>query len=94
MVVKRIGPVSVAKIAAVLYAGIGLIVGIVVFLVTLVGVSIAPEANRFLGAAAGIFALILLPILYGCLGFVVSLIFAALFNVAARIAGGVQLDVE
>jgi hypothetical protein len=37
-------------------------------------------------------AIILAPIFYGCIGFVMTLIMAALFNVAAGIVGGVEVE--
>ena len=42
----------------------------------------------------GAAAIIVLPIFYGVLGFVFSLIGAALYNVVASVVGGVELDVQ
>ena len=95
MVVKRVGPLSVAKNAAVLYAIFGLIAGAIF--------SLAAAAGAFAsdsGAGAGIFgmlgvgSIIILPIFYGCLGFVGGLISSVLYNVIAGMVGGIQLDVE
>ena len=44
------------------------------------------------GALFGVGAIILLPIFYGCMAFVMTLIQAALFNVAARMTGGVEIE--
>lgn len=42
----------------------------------------------------GASAVVLLPILYGCLGFLMTLLGAALYNVVARMVGGIQIDVS
>jgi hypothetical protein len=47
-----------------------------------------------MGALFGIGAIVLLPILYGCLGFVMTLLMAWLYNVAAGIVGGVEIQTE
>ena len=44
------------------------------------------------GALFGVGAIILLPIFYGFFGFVGTLIMAALFNVAAGMVGGIEVD--
>ena len=95
MTITRVGPLSVAKIAGILYAGIGLIIGAFFSLFAMVGGLAAAANNDGAGAFGAIFglgAIILAPIFYACLGFVMSLIMAALFNVAASIVGGVEVD--
>jgi len=97
MVIKRVGPVSVAKNAAILYALMGLVLGLIFSLVSVVGGFAAPEDSGFaagMGAALGIGAVIAMPILYACLGFVGALIGAVLYNMASGIVGGIQVDVE
>jgi hypothetical protein len=95
MTITRVGPLSVAKIAGVLYAVIGLVIGAVFSLFAMVGGLAAAANNDGAGGFAAIFgmgAIILLPIFYGCLGFVMTAIMAALFNVVAGIVGGVEID--
>jgi len=46
-----------------------------------------------MGAMFGAGAIVLLPLLYGGLGFVMTALMAALYNVTARLVGGVELDV-
>ena len=95
MTITRVGPLSVAKIAGILYAAIGLLFGAFFSLFALIG-GLAAAANNdgagAFGAIFGVGAIILAPIFYGCLGFVMTLIMAALFNVAAGIVGGVEVD--
>ena len=95
MTITRVGPLSVAKIAGILYAVIGLIIGAFFSLFSWVGGLAAMANNDGAGGFAAIFgigAIILAPIFYGCLGFVMTLIMAALFNVAAGIVGGVEVE--
>ena len=46
------------------------------------------------GMLFGAGAVILLPIFYGVLGFVTTLIGAALYNVVASVVGGVEIEVQ
>ena len=96
MTITRVGPLSVAKVAAVLYLGIGLIAGALVSLVAVVGTSVTPadDGSALFGAIFGVGAIILLPIFYAVLGFIGTLIMAVLFNVAAGMVGGVEIDAK
>jgi hypothetical protein len=93
MVVKRIGPLSCAKLTGTLYAIFGLCAGAVVSLVALAG-GFARQTNESaaFGALFGVAAIAILPVFYGVLGFVVTLISAALYNLLASIVGGVEVD--
>jgi hypothetical protein len=93
---RRIEPLSLAKVAAVLYGGLGLIIGAVVSLVALVGSTFAAAAEEspvpFVGAILGVGAIVIFPLLYAFFGFLGGLIMSSLYNLGARIAGGVELD--
>ena len=95
MIIKRIGPMSCAKVSGFLYALIGLIVGGILSLVAMAG-GFASEAagDAGLGAIIGVGAVIILPIMYGLMGFVATLIAAWLYNVAAGLVGGVEVDIQ
>jgi hypothetical protein len=97
MVIKRIGPLSCAKIVGVLYAILGLFFGAMFTLFGLVGLfptdSAMPMSPAF-GMFMGVGAIIFLPLFYGCMGFVMTLIFAFIYNVLAAIVGGIELQVE
>ena len=98
MVIKGVGALSVAKIAAVLYAGIGLLIGVVFALIGMAGFGSqlsGPDSNvPFVGMLFGVGAIIILPICYGLMGFIFTLIGATIFNMAARLTGGVQIEVQ
>ncbi|HEX8618169.1 MAG TPA: hypothetical protein VF911_11340 [Thermoanaerobaculia bacterium] len=97
MVIRRFGPLSFAKISGVLYALMGLIFGAIISAVSIVG-GVFGAAQQGGDALAGMMfgaaAVVVLPIFYGVLGFVMSLIGAALYNVVAGFVGGIQMDVE
>jgi hypothetical protein len=87
---------SVAKIAGLLYAVVGLAIGGFVSLLAMVGGAIGGDSggSSFFPALFGVGSVILFPLFYGCLGFVMTAISAWLYNVVASVVGGVQLDVQ
>src|SRR5438552_2944500 len=85
MVINRVGPVSFAKITGTLYAILGLVIGAFISLFVLAG---GMASNRAVGA------IVMLPLVYGLCGFVATLVGAWLYNVAAGIVGGVEIDVR
>jgi hypothetical protein len=95
MIIKRVGPLSFAKISAVLYAVIGLVAGGVFSLVGLAGGFASETAGAAgMGAILGVAAIIVFPIFYGVMGFVFTLFGAWLYNFAADFVGGVEIDVQ
>jgi hypothetical protein len=97
MVIKRVNPLSAAKLSGVLGVLLGLIVGACISLIMMVAGRAATAADaavpRFAGPLVGVGAIIILPIFYGVFMFIVGLLQAALYNVAARWMGGVEIDV-
>lgn len=95
MIVKRIGPLSIAKVSGLLYGILGFVIGCFVALFSLVGGAVSEElGGAALGALFGVGAVIVLPILYGILGFVTALVGAALYNLAAGWIGGIDVQIE
>jgi hypothetical protein len=94
VVLKRIGPVSCAKIAGTLYAVIGLFIGAIFSLISMAGLAANAFGESPFAAVFGIGAIILLPVFYGCLGFVGSLIGAWIYNLVAGWVGGIELDLQ
>ncbi|MFH0711444.1 MAG: hypothetical protein V1944_02600 [Candidatus Aenigmatarchaeota archaeon] len=95
-VLKSIDPMSMARVAAVLMAIWGLVVGLMIVL----GLSVADYTGRIfsgfemmgLSPAVGILSIIVFPIVYGITGFVGGYILAWLYNYVAKKVGGVKLD--
>ena len=77
MTITRVGPLSAAKVAGLLYVVIGLIAGALVSLFSMAGAAIGAGSGNgdgaMFGALFGVGAIILLPIFYGFFGFVGTL---------------------
>lgn len=94
--VRRIEPISLAKVAAVIYGGVGLLVGALVSLFAAVGSAFAAVAENsplpFAGLIFGVGAIVVFPLLYAFFAFLGGLIVSTLYNLAARWTGGLELD--
>ena len=91
MIVRRVGPMSCARIVGSIYAVIGLIIGAIFTLAALGGMFAAPQRGPFV---FGMAAVIVLPVLYGVLAFVMTLVVTSLYNVLADRLGGIDIDVQ
>jgi hypothetical protein len=99
---RTIGPVSCAKVAAIIYGVMGLIFGAFFSLLSLLGVfasGFGPDAPQgpgapFFGLLFGIGAIIVFPVMYACLGAIGGVIMAGAYNLVARLVGGIELEIE
>lgn len=98
MVIKRISPMSCARMSGLLYGAMGLLVGACISLFMMVAGSAIggdhPIGGAMFGALFGVGAVVLLPVFYGVMGFVVGGISAALYNVVAGWAGGIEIETQ
>lgn len=95
MVIKRIGPMSCARITGTLYAALGLVLGAIFSLVAVAGGFASDNSDAAgLGAMVGVAAIIIFPILYGCIGFVATIVGVWRYNVMAGLVGGIEMDVQ
>src|SRR5258707_8871730 len=97
-IVSRFGPASAFKVCLVLYALIGLVLGICIAYFSMVagtlgsmGQSAAPGARLF-GFGMGFGAIIFFPLIYGLIGGIFAAIGAAVYNLAAGWVGGLEVD--
>ena len=108
-IVRRVGPGSAFKVGLVLYALMGLVLGICVAFFSMVAGSIgglghSPMSGpggtgaswdaRSLGLGMGFGAIIFLPLFYGLIGGVFAAISAAVYNLAAGWVGGLEVDIN
>ena len=98
-VIRGFGVLSAAKIGGILYAGIGLVAGVIVALISLVGgfagmATDAGGASGVIGMVMGVGAIIALPVFYGVVGFLAMALSALLFNIGARVTGGLEVDMD
>lgn len=97
MTLNRIGVLSCGKVMGVMYALIGLIIGVFFSLFAVLGAAISAgmgEGDGGIGMLFGAGAVIIMPIFYGICGFLGGLISAAVYNLVARIVGGLEMDLR
>ena len=98
MILKRIGPLSLAKISGILYAILGLVAGFFFAAMAFIGAAIGSNFDggrgAFPGILIGVVAIFAAPILYGLMGFLTGLVTAAIYNLLAGMIGGVEMEFE
>jgi cytochrome c biogenesis factor len=100
MKLKRIGVGSAARMAAVLYAVMGLIVGGFLAVCSVMGAAFTKMASSessgagIFGLFFGVGAVLIMPPLYAICGGVMAAITAWLYNGVAKMAGGIEVDLE
>jgi hypothetical protein len=96
-VLKRVDVLSCGKLMGIMYTALGLIAGILVALFASCAgaLNTVPDQQMsgMMGMIFGVGAIVLMPILYGVLGFFGGMIMALLYNVTARLTGGVEFEV-
>jgi Transmembrane domain of unknown function (DUF3566) len=96
---KRVAPGSAFKVGLVLYAVLGLVLGIFIALFSILlggfgaAVSSAPGAKLF-GFAMGAGAIIVFPVVYGLTGGITGAIGAFVYNLAAEWVGGLEVEIN
>ena len=87
--IKKINIFSLAKVMGLINGGVYLILGAVInFTDSFLGLSVLKKFD-FLGFSSGILAHFLLAVLVGAVGFTLGAIIAWLYNLAAKMAGGI-----
>jgi hypothetical protein len=100
--VKRISPGSAFKVGLVVYAFLGLLVGILTAFFSMIVGSLGsmaeagmPAAKAFgFGLGLGLGSIIIFPICYGIIGGIGGAIGAAIYNLAAGWVGGLEVDIS
>lgn len=90
-VVKSIGVLSVAKIMGLIYGCLGLIFAPMFLVLGLIG-SIAGQAKSPFAGVFGIVFAVFVPVVYGLMGFVIGALGGLLYNLFAKLVGGIELD--
>ncbi len=99
--IKHLDIISVMKVCFVVYGIIGLLVGLIVFVVTLASSSLLgygggwgpSHVSGLIRAGFGVIMVPLIAVLYGCIGAVGGLIVAAVYNVICRMIGGIKMTI-
>jgi hypothetical protein len=93
--VKRIGPGSAFKVGLALYGLVGLVLGLIFALVSLLGGALVPPAQAgVFRMFFGVGAIIILPLFYGIIGGIMAAISAAIYNLVAGWVGGLEVDIS
>ena len=91
--IKRIAPLQLGKMLAILYGIMGLLFLPFFLVMSAIG-SHMPASQRtgmiFVGAGFAVF----MPILYAIMGFVFGALGALIYNVVAKWIGGIEVEVE
>ena len=85
----RIGPLKAGIVIGILYAVFGLLFVPFFLVMAVIGEGVGMAGTAFLGSVV---MCILMPIAYGIAGFVGGVISAALYNLIARITGGLEFE--
>ena len=97
---KRIGPGSAFKVGLVTYAFVGLVIGAIMALFSMMAGSLAglggthATAASAFGFGMGLGAIIVAPILYGIIGGIGAALGAVIYNLAAGWIGGLEVDIS
>ncbi|HYE94945.1 MAG TPA: hypothetical protein VD962_01950 [Rubricoccaceae bacterium] len=102
MVIRRIEPISLAKVTAVLYGFFGLLFALPMacFSSMMGSMMDSMDSSGYgdAGSAAftgfGIASIIVFPIMFAIGGFIGGLLYAFLYNLVAGWVGGIEVDVD
>ena len=98
MVLRKVGVFSCARVLGILYALLGVVIGALVSVVAMLGAAIGSagvgSTEAVLGVVFGVAAIVVMPVLYGGMGFISGLIGAGLYNLVAGWAGGLEVEFQ
>ena len=99
MKIQKVGVLSLGRILGALYAALGLVIGASVSVVALVGglASQMGGETQMAGIVAvvmGVGAIVFFPLLYGLMGFLSGLLMALVYNLVAKVSGGLEIEIE
>jgi len=98
-IIRQVGVLSVGKVGGIVYGCIGLLAGAIFAMISVLGgfaglLSDQGQAAGVVGMFFGVGAVIVLPVFYGCLGALMGMFVAAVYNVAARVVGGIEIEID
>jgi hypothetical protein len=92
MTLRRIDPASAAKVAGILYALLGVLIGL--FMMVFGSFLGGAGAGDAFGGSFGVASIFIFPVMYGILGLIGGFISAALYNLVAGWVGGVEVEFD
>lgn len=92
--IKKINVLSLAKVMGMIYALFGLVLGALLTLFSLMGINYSQADLGLVGVWVGTIGIIIVPIVYGIVGFIFGLLIAALYNLIVRWIGGLEIEIQ
>ena len=90
---KSVAPLSAGKVLALVYGAMG-IMFVPLFLLMSALTANLPAQQRGIFALIGTGMAIAMPVFYAVMGFLFGVIGAAIYNLVAKMVGGVEVEVE
>ena len=97
MRITYVGPLSIARVAFVLYGVLGFVFGAILAVMAVLRASVGAatgDESAWLGAIFGVGAVVSFPLFYGGIGALTALVTAWLYNLVAGVVGGVEIRTE
>jgi hypothetical protein len=91
-VVRRIGVISVANVYALICVVFGFIIGLITGVMSCAAT--ATDTIGLLGFGFGVIGIIVIPILYGIIGWIGGAIGALVYNLVAGWIGGIKIELD
>ena len=95
--IKRIAPLQLGKVLAILYGLLGLVFIPFLLVFTLFGAAAGGQHNpagMALGIGMGLGMVIVLPLMYAFFGFIGGLLSGFIYNLVAGWVGGIEIELE
>ncbi|HEX6505408.1 MAG TPA: hypothetical protein VF011_19355 [Terriglobales bacterium] len=93
-VIKSVGILSCAKIAAAIQAAMGLIIMPFFLLIAMVGAVAGTRATDRLSSAIVVVVALFLPVFYGVVGFIMGALAGWIYNLVSKWIGGIELELQ
>ncbi len=98
LTVRSLGVLALGKVMGCIYGFFGLIFGALFSLFSVVGgmgmMGSEMGSEQAIPLLFGVGAIIILPLLYGVMGFLAGLLTALIYNLCAGFIGGVEMEVD
>lgn len=94
--VSKIDVFSLGKVVGLIYALFGILIGAIITIFSLLG-ALALQGLGFSGVMSlffGVGSVIVIPIFYGIIGFIIGALAAFFYNITAGWIGGIELEVD
>jgi hypothetical protein len=92
--ITKISAISLGKLLGLMYGLFGVIFGAVITSISFFGQFVFQSELNNYDFLFGLGAIIILPIFYGLLGFLLGLLTAWIYNLIARFTGGLKIEIE